>query len=52
MPAILKTDAELAGNVESGLVRKAHARSQWRRFSMDKVDRLVDLHADAMASAV
>src|ERR1700712_5362707 len=36
--AILEADSELAGNVDAGLVREAHARCQRRHFAMDEVD--------------
>ena len=35
-----------------GLVGKAHAGRQRRRFAMDEIDRLVHFHADAVAGAV
>ena len=42
----------LPGNVDARLVGKAHARRQRRRLAVDEIDRLVDLHADAVAGAV
>src|SRR5690606_4505323 len=45
-------DAELAGQVDAGLVRKAHAGGERRGFAVDEIDRLVPFHADAVAGAV
>ena len=45
-------DAELAGDVDARLVGEAHAGRQRCRLAMDQVDRLMHLHADAMAGAM
>ena len=50
--AILQPHAELAGNVDAGLVGEAHAGRQRRRLAVDQIDRLMHLHADAVAGAV
>src|SRR5207302_9723644 len=52
VPAVLDAHAELAGNVEPGLVGKAHSGGKRRGLAVDQIDRLVDLHTDAVAGAV
>src|SRR5437868_10219495 len=50
--AVFEADSELAGDVDSGLVGEAHAGGELGRLAVDEVDRLVPLHADAVAGAV
>ena len=52
VPAVLDPHPELAGNVEPRLVGEAHAGRERRGFAVDQIDRLVHLHADAVAGAV
>ena len=52
VPAILDPDPELAGDVDARLVGEAHAGRERRRFAVDQIDRLMHLHADAVAGAV
>ena len=42
----------LPGNVDPRLVGKAHAGRERRHFAVDQVNRLVHLHADAVAGPV
>src|SRR6185369_2838423 len=52
VPAILEPHPEFARNVEAGLVGKAHSGREWRGLAVDQIDRLVNLHADAVPGAV
>ena len=52
VPAVLEPDAELARDVDPRLVGEAHAGRERRRLAVDEIDRLVHLHADAVAGAV
>ena len=48
MEAVLKPDAEFAGQVNARLVREAHAGRERRLFAVNEIDGLVTLHADAV----
>src|SRR6185369_15043401 len=50
--AILQPHAELARQIDAGLVRKAHADGQPRRLAMDEIDRLMPVEADTVARAM
>src|SRR6202453_1849082 len=52
VPAILQAYAELAGNVDPGLVGEAHARLERRRVAMHEIGRLVTVETDAMAGTM
>src|ERR1700722_16111795 len=52
VPAVLEPNAELARDVQPGLVREAHARLQWRRVVAYQVGRLVAVEADTVAGPV
>ena len=52
VPAILHADAELAGNVDPGLVGETHAGLERRAIGAHEVRRLVPVHANAVAGAV
>src|SRR5581483_3159901 len=52
MPAILQTDSERAGNVETGLVGETHASLKRCRIAMHQIAGLMAIHADAMSGAV
>lgn len=51
-PVVFETDAELAGDVDAGLVGKGHAGGEWCSVAADEVGPLVTVHADAVAEAV
>jgi hypothetical protein len=46
---ILDPHAEFAGEVETGFIRKAHARRQAGRFAVDEIDGFVAVHMDSGA---
>ena len=52
VPAILEPHAELAWNIEAGLVGKAHAGRERRRLAVNEIDRLMNFHADAVAGSM
>src|SRR6266478_3509094 len=52
VPVVFEADAELAGDVDAGLVGEAHAWGEWGGVAADEVGPLVAVHADAVAEAV
>src|SRR3954453_12830635 len=52
VPAILQPDAELTGNIESGLVGETHAGGQRSSVTAYEEGVLVPIHSDAMARAM
>src|SRR5882757_4517041 len=52
VPVIFEADAELAGDVDAGLVGEAHAGGERCGVAADEVGPLVAVHADAVADAV
>ena len=47
-----ETDAELAEDVDTGLVGETHTRREQSLLAADEIHRLVPVHADAMAEAM
>ena len=52
VPVVFEADAELAGDVDAGLVGEAHACGEWGGVAADEVGPFVAVHADAVADAV
>jgi len=52
VPVIFEADAELAGDVDAGLVGETHTCGEGRCVATDEVGPFVAVHADAVAYAV
>ena len=52
VPVVFEADAELASDVDAGLVGEAHAGGKGRGVAADEIGPLVAVHADAVADAV
>src|SRR5580693_8718176 len=52
VPVVFEADAELAGDVDAGLVGEAHAGGERGGVAADEVGPLVAVHTNAVADAV
>src|ERR1700722_16996364 len=52
VPAVFQPYAEFSGNVNSGLVREAHAEFERGRVPVDEISGLVTVKTDAVAGAM